>query len=132
MKSTLLFDECLTTDINNIQKSVSEILKKLVNYTNEDTIFEIKVVLNEILNNAIIHGNDKNADKNIYIKSGVCCDNFWVIVKDEGKGFDYCFCKEKSHSKFSDCGRGLTIINRLCDTVKVNNEGNKFVVVKKI
>lgn len=132
MKSHLLFEDSLTTNINNIQKSVSTILSQLINYTDEDTIFEIKVVLNEILNNAIVHGNDKRADKNIFIKSGVSKDNFWAIIKDDGKGFNYCFCKDKKNSNLSDCGRGLKIINTLCDNVKVNNEGNKFVVLKKL
>jgi serine/threonine-protein kinase RsbW len=57
----------------------------------EDSIlFELRVVLSEMLVNAIRHGNREDENKTVKIRAGIVDDgNLFIIVEDEGSGYDF-------------------------------------------
>ena len=53
----------------------------------QDDLFRIHLALEEVVMNAIKHGNSLDASKKVSVDCNVVNDLFTVIVKDEGKGF---------------------------------------------
>ncbi|WHH56862.1 ATP-binding protein [Petroclostridium sp. X23] len=145
MKNDCSCSVTISADTQYIVGAVEEIMIFLQThmYLSDGAFFETKVILNELLVNAVVHGNKQDSEKKVYIKAGVCKENkIYIIVEDEGDGLiksakscgkeilDYdaeveLFCLNES-------GRGLIITSSLCDCFKRNKKGNKIVVVKKI
>jgi serine/threonine-protein kinase RsbW len=136
MISSLIFEGSINTDILKTKNIINKIVNILETMNiNDNNVFEIKVILNELINNAVIHGNKRNKEKKIYIKLGKCGNNVWLIVSDEGKGIDDQIpCKKHFESVDELCehGRGLCIVKALCETFKINLYGNKIVVLKSL
>ncbi len=108
----------------------------------ENTAFELKVIINELLSNAIIHGNKEQAGKNVKISvgahQGTCV---FLIVEDEGEGYNYtefltemrrCLSEDADLDCFKETGRGILIAANLCDKMKFNRKGNKVVILKNL
>lgn len=117
--------------ISCVQKSYGEM--------DEETVFDLKVIINEVLINAIMHGNNKDAAKSVKIDAGLTeDDSLFLIIEDEGHGYDYSeVCKgHKSYvtNPFDmiESGRGMKIVKGLCEKVKVNKRGNKVIIFKRI
>jgi serine/threonine-protein kinase RsbW len=132
------------SNINNIGIIVEGLLnslQKACGPLNDTTLFDLKVILNELLINAIMHGNRESEDKSVRISAGIADKNkLYIIIEDEGYGYDYSkLCGEQSSrpcdtdpENVCECGRGLKIVKCLCDQVKVNAKGNKIVIMKSI
>lgn len=104
--------------------------------------FDIKVILCELLQNAIQHGNECDCDKKIHLsvwlheKSGT----LEIEVTDEGCGFDPLSASKIDCDQIScddpmnicESGRGLFIVNNLCDFMEINNKRNGIIVRKKL
>ncbi|MDK2800692.1 MAG: serine/threonine-protein kinase RsbW [Clostridiales bacterium] len=118
-------------------------IEKIMDFLNthavltEEVSFEIKVILNELIINAVLHGNKEDKTKQVSIKVGICTNQVYAIIEDEGEGLPS--EKESENTKefekilcLSERGRGLTIIESLCDCIKRNEKGNKVVVLKKL
>lgn len=124
----------------NTVKQIIEYLSVTAGPIDEGTVFEIKVVLNELLVNAIKHGNREVTDKSIKINAGITKNNeLYIIVEDEGEGYNYMFpgpcekhMQENCFDYLEETGRGIFIVKNLCEKVKFNNKGNKVVILKKI
>jgi serine/threonine-protein kinase RsbW len=100
--------------------------------------FELKVILNELILNAIKHGN--NCDPLKKVKTSVVITNrkyIILLVEDEGEGYDYkikCNCTKFKEDFFEmkESGRGIFIVSNLCDRIKFNKKGNKVIALKKL
>ena len=107
-----------------------EILCQLFNFDENMVKVAIPLILDELLRNAIKHGN-KN-DKSKVIKIEVYLDNsrFKLVVEDEGNGFDYCKYLEKSvdAGRFAGSGRGLLMVINYAEKIDFNKKGNRVEV----
>ena len=94
----------------------------------DQILFEIKVVLNELIVNALCHGNNYELNKVTYVTLKLVNNHYlYISVKDDGCGFsqklkissldDYI---EATNKSLCEHGRGLIIVERLCDIVKFN------------
>ena len=138
------YDDSIASSINSVGNAVSDIISNIkanCRPLEECTLFELAVVLNELLLNAVKHGNKEDENKKVKISAGVTENGFaCLIVEDEGCGYDHdCLCKSKANHGGEDdicsvmeSGRGILIVKNLCDQVKVNDKGNKIVVLKKL
>ena len=54
----------------------------------EDTRYWIWLATQEALNNAIKHGNKMDGTKKVYFSIQLEANEFRIIIKDEGEGFD--------------------------------------------
>ena len=94
---------CIPADVN-VRATVSKIyyfLKKIIYETK--TLYLNKVVLNEIIVNSIIHGNNNDNSKNVSIQAGIKI-NIYAVIADQGDG-NCCIkdpCKELSADDFVD------------------------------
>lgn len=104
-------------------------------------LFELKVILNEVLLNAVRHGNGEDEQKLVIVKAGVNgTGNMVLVVEDEGTGYNYddvCKCQKpycgvEDPMKMSEHGRGISIIRGLSDKVEINERGNRIIISKNI
>lgn len=144
MKALDIYNKCIPSCINRIGEMVADILEsieKSYGQVDECALFDLRVVLNEILLNAIKHGNRGDETKLVKVYTGITSEGYALIaVEDEGSGYDYgCICS--GHNPIAadhdicDCkenGRGIMIVKSLCDSVEVNARGNKITVLKKL
>jgi len=129
---------------SDIRKLVNDIIGFLCgckDCINENVVFDIRVVLNELIVNAVTHGNKEDKDKCVKIKIGVTEDDHAIfVIEDEGEGFDFKSFIEKDFEiedtvdfmQLKERGRGVLIVKKLCDKLKFNEKGNKAVVLKKL
>lgn len=146
MKLNLLdvYSKAIPSRVEIVRGIVGEIIQYLLEHCktiHEDVLFELKVILNELILNAIIHGNKENKDKLVEINAGITKSNYLVLaISDEGEGYDYNSCLkrcEKNVDAFSWCdmeekGRGIQIVRGLCDNIRFNKEGNEIYIVKNL
>jgi serine/threonine-protein kinase RsbW len=138
--------KAITYTINKDIKALAEIIDlvlrdiMLVHFVCDDILFELKVVLNELITNALCHGNKCELDKVVYVTIKLVGYSYlYISVRDEGFGFkfkvntksidDYL---EKVNNALCEHGRGLVIVYSLCDKVKFNKCGNKVSILKNL
>lgn len=129
-------------DIKGLACSINTVLNaiKSRHLICEDTIFEIKVVLNELIVNAICHGNLCDDGKGAFVTLKIVYNDYlYLSVEDEGCGFQHKIdinkLEEYVEAKNKDLcehGRGLIIVEQLCDKVKFNRCGNKVSIIKNL
>ncbi|MDP4092993.1 MAG: ATP-binding protein [Bacillota bacterium] len=135
------FNCTIPSDIKYIGPAVENILSYLNDMAGKistDSIFDIKVILNELILNSIKHGNRNNISKQVKVRVEVDSDsNITFIVEDEGEGFDHCNVQILPSLNESDepcylneTGRGILICRNLCSSISYNEKGNVVTAVK--
>ena len=87
---------------------------------------DILISLTEAVNNAITHGNKNDESKEVKIQHSLAPDSIAFKVSDEGRGFDFRSlpdptCPEHIHN----CGgRGVFLMQRLCDQIEFYDNGS--------
>lgn len=98
----------------------------------EAVLSNISICVDELLNNALIHGNDLDETKKIFVKMTFEHGKITLHVEDEGEGFEY----KNLLDEFSEnvetlpTKRGLFIVNYLMDEFSFNEKGNRVTIVK--
>jgi serine/threonine-protein kinase RsbW len=110
----------------NIDK-VSSLVDKLASTFNfaPDTYGNILISLTEAVNNAIIHGNKEDANKMVEVKTLSRNGRLAIMVKDEGRGFDYNSIPDPtSPERVCECGgRGVFLMRQLSDRCRFHDNG---------
>ena len=133
----------ITSDISNICKTVKSIIyfiERNFKSLDESTIFDLKVILNELILNSIVHGNKNNSKKCVSIKACIYRSSIAFIIEDEGCGCDFAsiikrendLCKNDDIDLLCESCRGILIVSKISDIIKYNNKGNKISVLKRI
>lgn len=111
----------IKSDLDDIDEAVSFVLGKLSSVIrDEELMFNIRIVINEIVINSYEHGNKYNKEKGINLKVCVNMDCIHINVKDEGDGINYIFNENKDINTTTS-GRGLRIVEHLVDELEINN-----------
>lgn len=115
------------SDINNIKETVEGILRDIKDGIDENIFFNTKIILYELIINGVLHGNQKDENKNISIN--IIINNSCIIIDitDEGSGITY---KKKACGDYDFCesGRGLMLVEGLSDELDI--KGNKVTCVQ--
>jgi len=103
----------------------------------EDTLSDLTLVVTELVNNAIQHGNERNPEKEITVVLSSRLGEIEISVSDSGLGFDPNDLPnplaEENHLKPS--GRGLFVVKSLVDQIRFSfspEGGTTVTVIKKI
>ena len=124
------FNGVICSDLNLTRNFIDDILYKLKDcIKNRDTIFDIKLILNELVINGVLHGNNCMISKCIKISLEIDKDKITIQVEDEGKGIDYDF-SSYDPTALETNGRGLVIVSGLSDEFYIQN--NKVTAIKHI
>ncbi len=116
--------------VNDVIQGVRNFLKL---YSIEDD-GEFVLILRELINNAIEHGNKKIKGLKIFTSIECIGDRrFKIIVEDEGKGFDHKNIDLNLPDNPSQVrNRGLSLVNAFSDQIEFNPKGNCITVYVSI
>ncbi len=95
-----------------------------------DCIFDIKVVLSELIINAIVHGNNGKSEKPVDIHVDIEENSIKIKVTDRGPSFKP--DKDMEDDILSECGRGISMCHILCRKLEYSFEegrGNSAMAV---
>ena len=85
----------------------------------QDQAENIAIVLTELVNNAIVHGNKLIPAKRVIVKTTYYPDRVEISVKDEGSGYDPSALNNptKPENILRENGRGIFLVKNLIDKV---------------
>jgi anti-sigma regulatory factor (Ser/Thr protein kinase) len=94
--------------------------------------FDVDLLLREFLNNAVVHGNLSNPQKNVRVQLQL--GFFWlkIVVEDEGKGFPWRKRLNFKPKPTETTGRGLIIGVQYSHRIRFNRQGNHVSLWLKI
>ncbi len=95
---------------------------------NEDILNNVSVCTDELLTNALMHGNKNNPEKKISATLNFDAQKFSLTIKDEGEGFDAKkFARQLQGNQIDiPTRRGLFIVEYLMDELSFNKKGNEI------
>ena len=94
---------------------------------------EVEVALREALANAVVHGNQRDPDKKVYVSCRCETDGVSLVIRDEGQGFEVNAVPNPiapGHIE-SDHGRGIYLMRALMDVVRFEGGGTAVYMRKK-
>ena len=149
-----------TTDEADIFPIINQIAINLAMLVPAAEILNLKIGMEEILKNAIEHGNlnisaeeknqaleqgvfgkliksrlqqEGNGRKKIFITAKLGREAFSVTIRDQGEGFDWkSLPQPTAESLLSISGRGILLTRIYFDEVFYNDRGNEVTLVKQI
>ena len=92
-----------------------------------DNNFEIELALREALVNAVVHGNQENPRKRVYVSCRCTTDGeVSITVEDEGNGFEGNSVPDPTSpdNRLRTHGRGIFLIKTLMDDVHYEQGGS--------
>ncbi|MFY0688319.1 MAG: ATP-binding protein [Cyclobacteriaceae bacterium] len=92
---------------------------------NDDIYGNIMIAVTESVNNAIVHGNSNDKNKNVDLKLSLEKNSLKFTVTDQGEGFDYESLPDPTAPENLDKigGRGIFLMKNLSDEVSFQNDG---------
>ena len=110
----------INSDLLEIRDEIEGLLKEIKSFiSKEDLLQEVKLILNELVLNSAIHGNELDEKKKVELKLEINKQAMKLIVKDEGVGFLY-DNTDYNPLELKSSGRGLIIVDGLSDEFYVN------------
>lgn len=94
---------------------------------NEDMYGNILIAVTEATNNAIIHGNGRDASKNVNINVEKTDEGVVFTIQDEGKGFNFEVLPDPTAPENIERpdGRGIFLMKNLADNLEFQENGSK-------
>lgn len=117
---TYVYQGSVKSEISTVCALIDQITTDLKPILGPDMLFDVKLVLSELMINSCEHGNANNSRKAVKLDLKVDPGTARIAVSDEGRGFQY---DQKSFNPLDmKCsGRGLKIVSELCDSMQVQN-----------
>lgn len=118
----------LPENISSVENYVENICSE---YEIDESIFgNILISLTEAVNNAIIHGNQRNPEKFVTISHSIENTPKTLIIKvtDQGEGFNYMNLPDPTAPENLEMigGRGVFLIKQLADVVIFSDKGESI------
>jgi serine/threonine-protein kinase RsbW len=100
---------------------------------NNDSIFALRLAIQEALQNAIKHGNRGDPSKKVKIEARVSPRQAEISIEDEGVGFVREGVPDPRHEEnLEKCsGRGIFLIESYMNQVKWSHGGRRLTMVRK-
>jgi serine/threonine-protein kinase RsbW len=117
----------LPSDVNIVSPFVDQLMPFIARFRGRDeSNFEIELALREALVNAIVHGNQEDPDKTVYVSCRCTPDGeVWITIQDQGHGFDVNTVPDPAAKEnlFRAFGRGIYLMKSLMDEVRFEQGG---------
>jgi len=98
-----------------------------------ERFINLQIASSEAVVNAIVHGNNEDASKKVYVEIQFDDKSMLIKIRDEGKGFDLQTLPDPTSNEniLKESGRGIFIIRSLVDDFHCNStdSGTEFVLV---
>jgi serine/threonine-protein kinase RsbW len=96
--------------------------------------FAVELALREALENAVVHGNQKNPERKVRVRCRCQSGNeISIVVTDQGKGFDFETILRNGITSDPDSehGRGLQLMQAYMDDVHFDRGGSEVHLRKR-
>jgi len=99
----------------------------------QESQFALRLVIEEALVNAHVHGHHRDESKSITVRWVVGQDDIWLQVEDSGGGFDPDCVPDPTHNYNLEIpsGRGLVLMRAYMDEVSHNFAGNQVTMIRR-
>ena len=126
MEIVMIKDLNFASDIGNlrlVEKAIDELSLELD--LSDEVYGNVLVATMEATNNAIIHGNRSNPEKEVKIKMLIEDKELMVHIEDQGEGFDHMNIPDPTAPENLEKinGRGIFLMERLSDEILYIEEG---------
>ncbi len=133
MSDTSQFDYTIQSELaesSRIQEEIMAVLRQL-GFEDED-LADLHIAIEEGLANAIKHGNQLDASKQVKIEGVFDGNKVRIEIEDEGSGFDPEDVPDPTLEENLDkpSGRGILLMRAFMDTIEYNDKGNRLRIVK--
>lgn len=110
-------------NLHVVEKIVDEVCAQ--SQVSEDHYGNLLIALTEAVNNAIIHGNGNDPNKQITLEYATSAQEIEFRIKDEGTGFDFDNLPDPTDPANLEKpnGRGVFLMRNLADEVNFEDEG---------
>ena len=129
------FNAVILSELSAVKPVINEALSFVHSFFPElshEEKFEFKLILSELIVNAIVHGNDSDPGKKVSLRVSVDEGLIEAVIADEGSGFDYLgYFKNMTCDTLQASGRGLLIASRLA-RLEFNDCGNSVMFCRKV
>lgn len=128
IKSQLVSERNSILQIEPLVQSVKKKIK-----IPDESFYNILIAVTEAVNNAIVHGNKCNPEKNVFVEIAADSHELQIIVEDQGSGFipENVVDPREPENILKENGRGLFIIKSLAKDCyyQIKESGTKLVMV---
>ena len=123
MKSIRIQIPSLSENIRMIESFIDNAKEKF--HLDDDIYGNIMIAVTEAVNNAIKHGNNSDATKNVSLSLSLEETLIKFQIEDEGKGFDFHTLPDPTSPENLEKpgGRGIFLMKHLSDEVKFKDNG---------
>ncbi len=126
----LIFKGSVCSSLNDVKAFIDKALNNLRQVIDDqDIMFDVRLIINELIVNGVIHGNCCDISKNVYLLLAMEDGCLKIEVVDEGPGIDYDI-SSYDPEELKCCGRGLVIVDGLSDEFYIDK--NRVVAIKHI
>ena len=119
--------QSLPSRISIISTFADNLMRFIARFRDSDgSELDIEMALREALGNAIIHGNQQDSRKWVYLACRCTTDGeVSITVEDEGQGFDVDFVVDPTtpENRLLTQGRGIYLMQTLMDEVRFEQRG---------
>lgn len=117
-------------EMNKLEPFVDD-LKSWAGFDDEDSN-RIMLTLSEAVNNAIIHGNQQDPEKQVFIQTILNKEKqtLQISIEDEGDGFSPEEVPNplKDENLLNEGGRGIYLIKQYADDIQFSENGTKVTI----
>ncbi len=102
-------------------------------YSSKKTSFAIPLAVDELVINAMKHGNKMDPGKDVAVEAKVGHDFFTLTVEDQGMGFDFASLPQEfdEESLLAEEGRGIMMVRFYMDEIRFENGGRRSICSTK-
>jgi serine/threonine-protein kinase RsbW len=117
--------------LRDVQKQINSALD--AQHYDEDSVFAIKLAMEECLVNAVKHGNKGDPAKSVKVDVKLDRKQFDITIQDQGAGFKRKEIPDPTAMENLDkpSGRGLLLIESYMDSVKYSDKGRRVRMVRR-
>jgi len=111
-------------NINLVERLIDDLSDK---YNLQDDIYgKLLLSVVEAVNNAIVHGNKMDHEKDVVLQYSIDDTKIDFIITDKGEGFDFNNIPDptKPENIEKTHGRGIFLMNHLADEIEFSNNGS--------
>ncbi len=97
----------------------------------EDSCDNLAIAITELVNNAMVHGNQLDPTKKVYIRVQYFADAVRVSIEDEGPGFQVEELPDPTtpQNLWKENGRGIYLVRNLVDQVEFHQTSRGMEIV---
>ncbi len=117
----LIFQKCFSSSRDKKTQLIADLKENLHAVLAKNNLmlrisnFDLELILDESITNAMEHGNNWDPTKKVCVKMELYDEELILFVEDEGEGFNYNSSLNGNSSPLEVRGRGIPILKRLCD-----------------